>query len=144
GAAPGWGAHAEHRGRGADQLQLTPGPLAPQRGREQRAHRVLDEGIGVAGPAEALAGGVAHPLVAPGVDDDDAVLERRYRPRQRLALDVAACATPLVLERLVELTGGAAPGPPPRPGGGDEEDHGPGGRGGHHRPSASDAPPKPP
>ena len=43
----------------------------------------------MAGAAEPLAGRVAHHLVALGVHDDDAVLERRHRPRQRLALDVA-------------------------------------------------------
>ncbi len=83
-------AHQEHLARWTEQLELPLGTLAPQRRCEQRAHRVLDEGVRMAGTAEALAGGVAHDLVAPGVHDDHAVLERRHRTGERLALDVAS------------------------------------------------------
>jgi hypothetical protein len=103
-APQGRRAHEQHLARRTEELELPLGTLAPQRRCEQRAHRVLDEGVRVAGTAEALAGGVAHDLVAPGVHDDHAVLERRYGPGQRLALDVASRATALPVERLVQLS----------------------------------------
>ncbi len=106
-----------------EQLELALRTLAPQRRREQRAHRVLDEGVRMTGAAKALAGGVAHDLVAPGVHDDHAVLERRHRAGERLTLDVAALAAALPPERLVQLLRHLAELAPQRPDGEGENAH---------------------
>ena len=67
----------------------------------------------MAGAMEPLTRRVAHHLVALGVHDDDAVLERRHRAGERLTLDVAAQATPL--RQLVQVPRHAAELAPQRP-----------------------------
>src|SRR5262249_30841302 len=76
----------------------------------------------VAPPPGARAAAAAAPAPAPPPP-----------PRQRPALAAAPGAAALVLERLVELTGGAAQVPPQRPDGEDEKAEGRDERDDHHR-----------
>jgi hypothetical protein len=82
------GADPDNLTRRAEQLELALSTLAPQRKPEQLADRVLDQGVSMAGVAEAFASGVPQQLLALGVDDDDAVLGCVQRSGERFALDV--------------------------------------------------------
>jgi hypothetical protein len=96
-------------------LELTLGAFAPQRRREQLTYRVFDQGVRVAGAAEALAGGVSKHLSAVGVDDDHAVLECRQRTGERLALGVGSPLEAVRLRRCCSWRANAPQLTPERP-----------------------------